>query len=275
MKIIDELLISCDDNMPSVLIPLDLSAAFDTVDHDLLLFILRTEIGIEGIALDWFRSFLIGRNCKVKINSSYSDPMEIEFGVPQGSVLGPILFSIYIRSLYKLEKVTKFSINGFADDNQLSKQFLIHLQYEALGECIKKCIDEVSHWMRKHFLCLNTDKTKIMIIAPPDIQKQVTIRGVNCTGTCIRFSDIAKNLGILFDSTLSLDEHIRKVARSCYYIIRNISEIKEFLSKDQLKTLVCTRVLLKLDYCNALYFGLNSYSIKILQRVQNSALRLI
>ena len=100
MKVFDELLMSCDRKVPSVLILLDLSAAFDTVDHNKLLHILEFDIGIKDIALAWFKSFLIDRTQTVMINSSFSDTINFSFGVPQGSVLGPILFSVYIRGLY-------------------------------------------------------------------------------------------------------------------------------------------------------------------------------
>ena len=96
LKVVNDLYQSFDRNMPSVVVLLDLSAAFDTVDHDKLLAILEKDIGITGTALKWFESFLKGRTQRVKINDSYSDVMELLFGLAQGSVLGPPLFKIYI-----------------------------------------------------------------------------------------------------------------------------------------------------------------------------------
>ena len=112
---------------------IDLKSAFDTVDHDKLLDILEHDIGIVGIPLKWFKSFLKGRSHKVKIGEEHSELLELLYGVAQGSVLGPQLFKIYIRSLYKYIEPTKFEIEGFADDHQLIKQFLISLQVKALG----------------------------------------------------------------------------------------------------------------------------------------------
>ena len=132
-----------------------MSAAFDTVDHKKLLEILKKEIGIRGTALNWFKSFITNRTQKVKIGETFSDIIELLFGVPQGSVLGPVLFKIYIRSLYKYVKPIKFEIEGFADDHQLYKQFLVSMQRQALGEDIEDCLKHISVWMNSHLLRLN------------------------------------------------------------------------------------------------------------------------
>lgn len=101
MNLVDKILRGFDNKYASVLLLLDLSAAFDTVDQDLLLSILSNDIGIHGTALKWFSSFIKDRTVEVKINDSYSGTDTLDFGVPQGSVLGPTLFGIYIRSLYQ------------------------------------------------------------------------------------------------------------------------------------------------------------------------------
>ena len=143
LKVVNDLYKSFDNNMPSVVVLLDLSAAFDTVDHSKLLDILENDIGITGTALKWFESFLKGRTQRVKIGDTYSDAMELLYGLAQGSVLGPPLFKIYIRSLYSYVEPTSFRIEGFADDHQLIKQFLISLQRKALGEDIVQCLNHI------------------------------------------------------------------------------------------------------------------------------------
>ena len=110
----NNLLEACDKNMPSVVLLLDLSAAFDTVDHEKLLNILEVEIGVTGVALQWFREFLTNRTQKVKIGDSYSEVAQLLYGVIQGSILGPRLFNVYIRSVYKRVEPTKFEIVRFA-----------------------------------------------------------------------------------------------------------------------------------------------------------------
>jgi hypothetical protein len=271
----NNLLEACDKNMASVVLLLDLSAAFDTVDHDKLLAILEVEIGITGVALEWFREFLTNRTQKVKIGDTLSEVILLLFGVIQGSILGPRLFNIYIRSIYKHVGPTRFEIVGFADDHQLIKQFIIALKFTALGDDIRNCLNVIAEWMIEFFLCLNQTKTKIMVVAPPAVKEKIIISGVILEDSCIRFVESAKNLGIIIDSTLSFEEQIRKLVKSCFITIRQLSKVKVFLSQQQLQILVSSLIFTLLDYCNSLYYGLPAGTIKKLQHVQNCAARLV
>lgn len=275
LKVVNDLYLAFDKNQATVVVLLDLSAAFDTVDHDKLLHILEHEIGIMGIALKWFSSFLKGRSQKVMIGEEFSDIYVLLFGVPQGSVLGPILFKIYIRSLYKYVESTKFTIEGFADDHQLTKRIIIEMQEQALGEDIRNLMSHIALWMNEYFLCLNQGKTNILVMAPPSVQPEIIIRGVFIERACIRFVNSAKNLGVVLDSVLSFEDQITKVVQSCNLIIKKLSQIKGFLSKQDLQQLVSSHVFSYLDYCNSLYYGINSDLITKLQRVQNCAARLV
>ena len=275
LKVVNDLYSSFDMNMPSVVVLLDLSAAFDTVDHNKLLSILEKEIGIAGTALKWFESFLKGRSQKVKIGSTYSEEIELLYGLAQGSVLGPPLFKIYIRSLYRYVEPTSFRIEGFADDHQLIKQFLVCLQRKALGEDIVNCLNHISAWMNEFFLKLNPTKTKIMVIAPPSIQPEIIIRGVFLQKECIRFVQSAKNLGVALDDELSFTVHINNIVKSSFVFIKKLSQIKGYLSEEQLQQLVSSDVFMKLDYCNSLFYGINSALVKKMQHVQNCAARLV
>ena len=274
-KVTNDLLLACDKKIPTLVMFLDLSAAFDTVDQGKMLKILHDDIGIRGVALKWFESYLCGRTQKVKIGDSYSSEVELDFGVTQGSILGPKLFNWYTKPFPTKMHVVKVSVEGYADDHQLLKQFNLIFQVEVLGEGIDHIFEVIEKWMRENFLKLNSGKTKIMIVAPDGVQQEITINGTFIDGKCIRFVETAKNLGVYIDSTLSFEFQVQNVVMNCYSTIRHLSRIKFFLTTDQLNLLACTLVLSTLDYCNSLYYGLSAELIGKLQSVQNSAARLV
>ena len=228
-----------------------------------------------GTVYKWFESFIKGRTQRVKINESYSNVDALLYGLAQGSVLGPPLFNIYMRPLYPYIQSFGYEIEGFADDHQLFKSFLPVFQVEVLGNGVNDCLVAVSKWMDEFFLKLNKGKTKILVLAPPSILSMIEINGTFIEGSCIRFLSCAKNLGVWLDENLNFATHIRKVVSSSFMVIRGISKIKFFLPHEDLCSIVCSLVLSKLDYCNALYYGINKKELALLQSVQNAAIRLI
>ena len=194
----------------------DLTAAFDTVDQRKLLNNLHDEIGIRGKALSWFRYFLLDRTQMVKIGNTYSREEPLDYGVPQGSVLGPVLFNIYTRSfLMKVESIG-YEVEGFADDRQLWKQFCPFFQVNVLGATLDNCFKSISSWKDEFFLRLNSTKTKILGIAPPSMKRDM---GPSLTGNAFVLLILQKNLGILLDSELSFSGHIRRLVPSCFLAI--------------------------------------------------------
>ena len=274
MEVVNDLLIACDQKKPTIVLLLDLSAAFDTVDQEKLLLILERELRIEGTALQWFRSFLTERTQRVKINDSYSEEVNLLYGVTQGSVLGPPLFNVYIRSLYPYIKPSLFRIFGFADDHQLLKTFVPILQVTAFDD-INKCLAMVTAWMNEFFLCLNASKTKILVVCPPSIRDSITLRGAFIDNVCIRFVRHAKNLGVVLDEVLSFGQQVQCVVKASIGMIKKIAEIKSFLTEEELVTVICACILSKIDYCNAIYYGINENLLKKLQSIQNSAMHVI
>lgn len=273
-KVSNDLFLACDKKTPTLVMFLDLSAAFDTVDQDRLLKILHDDMGIRGVALKWFESYLRKRTQKVKIGEQYSDEIELDFGVTQGSILGPKLFNIYTKPFPEQLKVVSVSVEGYADDNQLMKQFNIIFQVEALGESIEETFRVIESWMVENFLKLNSGKTQIMVVAPEGILKYIIINGTFINGKCIRFVECAKNLGAYIDSCMTMDVQVQKVVSSCFSTIRQLSRIKSFLTNDQLQLMTCSLILGVMDYCNVLYYGMSEENMNKLQRVQNSAARL-
>ena len=228
---------------------LDLSAAFDTVDHNLLLEILKHEIGLEGRVLAWFKSFLIGRSQRIRIGGTTSEEIIIMFGVPQGSVLGPVLFNIYIRSIYLCVQRLGFKIHGYADDHQILKSFRYSSQSIVLTYDLQRCFATIKSWMAQYFLQLNDPKTQICIFGSRRILNKIKIRGVNFpSGTTIRFIPNVKSLGVYMDSLQNLRNQVLELKKKAFCIIRKINKVRFFLSDEQRKVIVNSFVISCLDY---------------------------
>ena len=216
-----------------------------------------------------------GRTQRIKIKNSYSDPESVDYGLAQGSVLGPKLFNVYTRPFYQYVQAIAFEVEGYADDHQLSKQFVPIFQTKVLGSAVNDCLRNVTLWMSSFFLRLNKTKTKILVLAPPTVMSSIYIHGAFIGDGCIRFVECAKNLGVWLDKNLNFKCHVNKVVSSCFMVIREIAKIKKFVPRESLRTLVSALILSKLDYCNALYYNIDSNEINKLQAVQNAAVRLV
>ena len=197
----NEIHLSLSKGMPTALVLLDLSAAFDTIDHDTLLSCLSSRFGFAGSALKWFRSYLQDRFQSVKIGSSLSNLFKLKFGVPQGSVLGPLLFSLYTTPLSQvIRKYTGVRYHFYADDTQL----FIHLSPDdslKSFDRLKSCLNDIQVWMSENKLKLNPDKTEFIVFGAKDRHKWLSDSlPVNILGNCLSPADVVRNLGVLFDA---------------------------------------------------------------------------
>jgi hypothetical protein len=276
IRVVNDLLIASSESKATIVMLLDLSAAFDTVDHVKLLTILKNELGIIGTAWEWFKSFLTGRCQRVKVDGQASVEIIIKFGVPQGSVLGPVLFNIYIRSLYATAKSLNFAIQGYADDHQVYKSFSCIDQYTTLMSDLPECFRQIQEWMSAHFLQLNAGKTEIIVFGSPTILNELSIQGTFLDAdTCVRFSPVVKNLGFRIDSHLNFKQQVACLKSTCFNKLRYIAKMKPFLTTKQMGTLVQAVIVSSLDYCNAMYYGCNRTVLSQLQTIQNRACRVV
>ena len=273
--IVNDILIAFDNNRAVILLFIDLSAAFDTVDIDKMLHILESDIGISGIALKWFESFLRGRNQHVLIKQSLSESREVNFGVPQGSVLGPVLFNIYTRSLFDVIKNCGFSTSGYADDNNALQSFSLHCEYDLITEQLPKLMSLIKDWMNAHFLKINPDKTEVIVFLPENLRNKQIINGAFLEGECIRFSNTVKSLGLNLDRCLNMEHHVNSTVSLCYKLLSDVSCVRHLLSDEDTESLVHSIVSSRLDYANSILYGINKSLLKKYQCVQNYAARII
>ncbi len=226
---------------------------------------------ISGTALQWFDSYLSDRSFKVSWRGEVSKSQHLATGVPQGSVLGPLLFSVYMASLGSVIQKHGFSYHCYADDTQLYLSF--HPDDLTIVARISACLADISCWMKDHHLQLNLAKTELLVVsANPSFHHNFTFQ---LGSSNITPSKTARNLGVVIDDKLNFTDHITKTARSCRFALYNIKKIRPFLSKHATQLHVQALVLSRLDYCNALLAGLPTSSIKSLQLIQNAAARLI
>ena len=164
----NDLLLTLDTGENAILVLLHLSAAFDTVDHPTLLARLHQWVGIRGSALQWFSSYLSHRSFSVSIGQHSSSSAPLSCGVPQGSILGPILFSLYMLPLGNIIK-DNMSFHFFADDSQLYHPLRSRDCLQTLLECLK----EINDWMGDNFLQLNNSIWEVIIFNPSKFNEPI------------------------------------------------------------------------------------------------------
>ena len=225
-----------DNGEHSFLVLLDLTAAFGTIDHSVLVECLNTWDGILGSTFHWLSSYQSNRKCQVVIENFMSSTAPILSGVLQGSILGPILFSVCMLPLGNLiSQFNCISHHCYADDMQLYVSFK-HNDI-ANFSILHDCLTAIKDWMSPTFLQLNSDKTEIIFIGPnkliPELNPSISPLAANLKPS-------SGNLGVIFDHNLHLDSHINKLTQSCFFQFRNISKIKTMLSTRYLELLINT-----------------------------------
>ena len=278
LKFTNDLMVGIDQKLGVVVLLVDLSAAFDTVNHNILLNILAKELNIKGTALRWFKSFLIQRTQQVKINDELSDSILLESGVAQGSVLGPVLYNIYSRSAKKTFAKCGFECLAFADDKNGYVLFSLACEFNVFKSKVPKCLEQVKTWASEHLLKLNKGKTEILVFGDKTFLKNMKIHGIftdNDEASCIRFAESAKYLGVWLDSQLTFDVHVSKMISSGYSKLRKIRTYRKHLTREETEILIHSFITSKLDNCNSILMGISGKQLRKIQKLQNAAIRTV
>ena len=270
----NDLLLASNKRKRSALVLLDLSAAFDTIDHSILLSRLSTTFGITGSALDLLSSYLTDRTQSVSVSAHSTLPSPMLTGVPQGSVLGPLLFTLYTTPLSYLFSDSPVSYHFYADDTQLYISFDSSDADNSLVT-LSSILDSVHAWLTANRLSVNPAKTEYLIIGTPQQRSKLLTTSISFQGTDLIPTDSTRNLGVVFDKDLSLKKNISSICKTSYYHIRQLRQVRSSLDTNSAIILANSLVSSKLDYCNSLYYGLPAASLDKLQRVQNSLARVV
>lgn len=269
LKVTNDILLSLDSGSHVVLVLLDLSAAFDTIDHEILLNRLECWVGVQGIALQWFASYLRDRTVAVNLGDFSSTLAPLVCGVPQGSILGPLLFSLYMLPLSAIFRKYSISYHCYADDLQF--YLPVSLDKTCSLNKAQECYSDIKLWLSSNFLQLNESKTEVLIVGSP-----VSPAFPDHLGSLsLKTANHVKSLGVIMDSSLNFKKQIGAVVKGSFFNLRSIAKVKHFLSSKDLEIVVHSFITSKLDYCNSLYIGLPQTLLARLQLVQNAAARLL
>ena len=263
-----------DEGRFVLLVLLDLSSAFDTVSHNNLLNILQSKYRISGTVLTWFKSYLTDRYQQVKIGNFLSSVKHLDTGVPQGSVLGPVLFSMYLSGLSDVIRHHGIHFHHYADDTQLYISFDKN-NIQASFQAMEACISDVNKWLTIHQLKLNCDKTECIVFRSKFLSANPDFPPLAVGDDLIYASNNVRNLGAYFDQNLTMDKHVDTFCRSANWQLRNISLLRKYLDDKTCEMLVHAFVTSRLDFHNSLLYGLSHLSIMKLQKIQNSAARIV
>ena len=225
---------------------------------------------------DWFRSYLEDRCQSVQVCGSTSAPRHLPFGFPQGSVSGPQGFSYYSDPVPDIALHHGVSAHLYADDTQLYLPFsLSQVDAERAVIQMEDCIEDIRRWMNSNKLKLNEDKTEVLVILPSRQSHKVTIDSLSIGGCNVQPSKSVRNLGVHFDNSMLMDEHVTTVVRKCNYQLRSIGRIRQYLTHEAASNLIHAFISSRLDYSNALLSGLPDTLISRLQKIQNTAARIL
>jgi hypothetical protein len=277
VKTLADVYSTIDSGSAALIVSLDLSAAFDTVCHEILLDRLEKMLGISGIILEWISSYLSGRSQTVSIAGHQSPSSPLTVGVPQGSVLGPLLFTSYIAPVSKL--VSSFGLHQqqYADDTQVYLA-LSRSDPQMSLNTLRDCLSSLRCWFAHNDLTINPSKSEAIIVATAQRVKKLSASGlttVSVAGTPVSLSPELTTLGLKLDNSLTFHKHVQMVSRSCMYHIRALKHIRHLLSQQDANTIASCLIHSRLDYLNSVLYNTAASNIGCLQRLQNSAARVV
>jgi len=250
---------------------IDLSKAFDTVNHDIL--IKKLEMyGVLNNNLQWFKSYLSNRKQYIIYTANETENHIITCGVPQGSILGPLLFLLYINDLYLASKILNVIL--FADDSNL---FYSNSNIKDLFRIFNEELSKVNEWIASNKLSLNVDKTKFMLFHKPSKGDNLSLKlpDLFMNKKVIKREATVNFLGVIIDENISWKFHIKSIENKISKNISMLYKIKPFLNMESLKIIYFSFIHSYLSYCNIAWGSTNYGKLKKIYSKQKHACRII
>jgi hypothetical protein len=269
LSIFDYAYKAIDKGKVCIVVALDLRKAFPSVARDLLL----EKLERAGIDSKWFAEYLSNRTQAVK--DSYGNLSQIcadIWGVPQGSVLGPLLFSIFINDLPNIPKFCKTLL--FADDSTLMLSCFPSEIPDALKQ-IEYDIALINSWLHTNFLHLNADKTEMIVLGSQHNVNTIGTISITVNGHVVQSKQSVRILGFLIDSTLSCKQHISHMTRKCFGQLSPLFMLRPIINKDNMIVLIKAMVLSHLNYLPSVWGVASSANLKPVEKVIRCAARLV
>lgn len=273
LNVTDDIITACDNGCLTVLVLLDYSKAFDTINHEILLSILKY-LGLDNNSTLFFKNYLSNRKQRVVINHDVSNALEVRMGVPQGSILGPLLYIVYTSQLHR--QIRNCKIQCYADDTQIYCSFPPS-QVDENCEGINEDLSRIYEVSREHSLYLNPTKSVVMVFGGKRDREHVkNLINIEINDLALEKRDQVKNLGVMLDVNFRFKNHISNCVRKAYCKLKLLYSSRHLLNT-KLKILLCdTLVLSQFNYCDVLYGPcLDQVEKQRIQKVQNSCLRFI
>ena len=267
MRLKNNLNKSLDKKEKVGLLLMDLSKAFDCIPHELLIAKLNA-YGFSKIYLKLIYSYLKGRQQRVKINGDYSTWKEILTGVPQGSVLGPLLFNIFINDIFFF--VQSSEIYNYADDNTLS---IADTNIDTIIRKLESDISILDVWFKNNGMLLNEDKCQFMIVETSKYSREQTEK-ITILNKEIEEVKNVNLLGITLDNSITMAEHIKKICKQAGNKLHALARIAHFLKEDKRKFLMKTFIISQFNYCPVIWMYCQRKSNNLINRIHERALRI-
>ncbi|MDW0176924.1 MAG: reverse transcriptase family protein [Nitrososphaeraceae archaeon] len=273
VKVTDDIRLAMNNTQITILVLLDFSNAFNSVDFDILLARLKA-LNISQPSLDWFKSYLHGRKQSVKTSNTCSEWTDLVAGVPQGGVLSPLLFSIFIDTVVKNLRSRH---HLYADDLQI----YIHSDPSSISTAIGDINADLCHigqWAQKMGLLINPSKSQAIVIGSQRILSKICIPdlpSLSINDTVIPFTSTVKDLGLLIDQNLSWQPQVNSVGRKIFSRIHSLKRLQQFIPIKTKVHLCQTLLLPVLDYGDVCYLDLTEDRLNKLERLQNLCIRYI